>query len=188
MFEQVKKCFVLHFLVGMLMTGSALPAIAAKKDSIIGKVSNVKEGAGTLKIVKNIIDANAKGVRIRKKGKKSATLSDISVGDIVRIKGILDISGIIRVTDIKDPVKLKGYDALITGTSEYVNTAEKTFTVFGQKIDASNLSGINMSGMIISFSNMRSGVSVDVYVKAKGGSLLAQKVTIRPESCTFCHD
>lgn len=170
------------------MTGTAFPAIAAKKDSIIGKVSNVEEGTGTLKIVKDIIDVNANGARIRKKGKKSATLSDISVGDIIRIKGISDISGIIRATDIQDPVKLKGYDTLITGTSEYVNTAEKTFTVFGQKINASNLPGINMSGMVISFNNMRSGVSVDVYVKAKNGSLLAQKVIIRPESCTFCHE
>ena len=68
-----------------------------------------------------------------------------------------------------------------------MNTFAKTFKICGQKVDAESISGINMSSKTISFGNLRSGVSVDVYVKAKNSDLAAKKITIRSESCTYCH-
>jgi len=85
-------------------------------------------------------------------------------------------------------VKLKkGYDGKLTGKTKSVNTSAKTFKICGQKVDAGSISGINMSSRTISFGKLRSGVSVDVYVKVKDSELVAKKMIIRSESCNFCH-
>lgn len=188
MLSHTRKGFSLHVLIaGVFVIGIALPAVAAKKESIIGKVSSVDESTGTIMIINDLVEADANDAKIRRKGVHDATISDIADGDVVRIKGSADRSGIIQASQIKDPVKLKGYDAVISGTTKGVNTSAKTFSIVGQKVNAESLSGITMSGKTISFSNMRSGVSVDVYVNARGNSLIAQQISIRSESCTYCH-
>ena len=104
------------------------------------------------------------------------------------IKGRDNGSGVIEATSIKDPAKLKkGYDGKLTGKTRSVNTSAKTFKICGQKVDAESISGISMSSKTISFGNLRSGVSVDVYVKAKNSDMAAKKIAIRSESCTYCH-
>lgn len=188
MFKWVRNSFTLPFFLGILTMGAAPPAFAAEEEYISGKVSSVDENTGTLTIVKNIIQVDAGDAQIIKKGVKTATLADISKGDIIKIHGNTDASGTIQATNMKVPVKLKGYDCLITGITEEVNTSAKTFIIFGQKIKTDRLSGVTMSGMTLSFNTMRSGVSVDVYIKRKGRSLLARKMVIRTESCTHCHE
>src|SRR3990172_4006482 len=63
----------------------------------------------------------------------------------------------------------------------------KNATICGQKVNAGSISGINMSSKTISFGKLRSGVSVDVYVKVKDSELVAKKMIIRSESCNLCH-
>lgn len=187
MFKLTRKNFAVPLFVGMLVTGTAFPAMAAK-ESLIGKVSTIDESAGTLMIAEDTIEIDANDASIRKKGVESATLADIAEGDTVKIDGSADSStGVIQATKIKEPAKLKGYDVKITGTTKNVNTSAKTFAVFGQQIKASGLSGVSMSSKTISFGNMRSGVSVDVYATVKDNTLFAKKLVIRSESCNFCH-
>ena len=189
MFAQTKQGFVSKLLiVGVLMTGTAIPTFAGTKDTIVGAVSNIDETALTLKVLNDLVEVDASSATIRVKGVKNATISDIAVDDVVMIKGSDNGSGVIEATSIKDPAKLKkGYDGKLTGKTKSVNTAAKTFKICGQKVDAGRISGINMSSKTISFGNLRSGVSVDVYVKAKSSDLAAKKIAIRSESCTYCH-
>ena len=189
MFEQMKKGFVSRFLVvGLLVTGTAIPTFAGTKDTIVGAVSNIDETALTLKVLNDLVEVDASSATIRVKGVKNATISDIAVDDVVMIKGRGNGSGVFEATSIKDPVKLKkGYDGKLTGKTKSVNTSAKTFKICGQKVDAGSISGINMSSKTISFGNLRSGVSVDVYVKAKSSDLAAKKIAIRSKSCTYCH-
>ena len=189
MFEQMKKGFVSRFLVvGLLVTGTAIPTFAGTKDTIVGAVSNIDETALTLKVLNDLVEVDASSATIRVKGVKNATISDIAVDDVVMIKGSDNGSGVIEATSIKDPAKLKkGYDGKLTGKTKSVNTSAKTFKICGQKVDAGSISGINMSSKTISFGNLRSGVSVDVYVKAKSSDLAAKKIAIRSKSCTYCH-
>ena len=189
MFAQTKQGFVSKLLiVGVLMTGTAIPTFAGTKDTIMGAVSNIDETALTLKVLNDLVEVDASSATIRVKGVDNATISDIAVDDVVMIKGSANSDGVIEATSIKDPVKLKkGYDGKLTGKTKSVNTSAKTFKICGQKVDAGSISGINMSSKTISFSNLRSGVSVDVYVKAKSSDLAAKKIAIRSESCTYCH-
>ena len=189
MFAQTKQGFVSKLLiVGVLMTGTAIPTFAGTKDTIMGAVSNIDETALTLKVLNDLVEVDASSATIRVKGVKNATISDIEVDDVVIIKGRDNGSGVIEATSIKSPVKLKnGYDGKLTGKTRSVNTSAKTFKICGQKVDAENISGINMSSKTISLGNLRSGVSVDVYVKVKNSDLAAKKITIRSESCTYCH-
>ncbi len=188
MFEQVKRGYVLKFLVaGVLVTGTAFPALAKTKDSIVGTVSAVDGTALTINILDDLVEVDASGATVKKKGVPNATVSDISEGDVVKVNGSANSSGVIEATSIKDPVRLKGYDGKVTGKTKSVNTSAKTFKICGQEIDASGVSGINMSGKTISFGNLRSGVSVDVYVNAKSKGLAARKISIRSDSCTDCH-
>jgi len=189
MFAQTKQGFVSKLLiVGVLMTGTAIPTFAGTKDTIMGAVSNIDETALTLKVLNDLVEVDASSATIRVKGVKNATISDIAVDDVVMIKGSDNGSGVIEATSIKDPAKLKkGYDGKLTGKTKSVNTSAKTFKICGQDVDAGSVSGINMSSKTISFSNLRSGVSVDVYVKAKSSDLAAKKIAIRSESCTYCH-
>jgi uncharacterized protein YrrD len=189
MFKQVKSGVVSGSLsIGLLVTGVTLPAAAFAKDKIVGTVSSLDESTGALKIIDNLVQVDASNAKIKKKGVDNATLSDIQEGDMIKIKGNADDSGIIEATSIKDPVKLdKKYDGKITGKTERVNTSADTFSIMGQKVYAGNLSGVNMGSRTISFDNMRSGVSVDVYVMAKDSQLVAKKMVIRSESCNFCH-
>ena len=189
MFAQVKKGFVSKFLVvGLLVIGTAIPTFAGTKDTIMGAVSNIDETALTLKVLNDLVEVDASNATIRVKGVDNATISDIAVDDVVMIKGSDNGSGVIEATSIKDPVKSKkGYDGKLTGKTKNVNTSAKTFKICGQGVDAGSVSGINMSSKTISFSNLRSGVSVDVYVKAKSSDLAAKKIAIRSASCTYCH-
>ena len=189
MFAQMKKGFVSKFLVvGLLVIGTAIPTFAGTKDTIMGAVSNIDETALTLKVLNDLVEVDASSATIRVKGVKNATISDIAVDDVVMIKGRGNGSGVFEATSIKDPVKLKkGYNGKLTGKTKSVNTSAKTFKICGQKVDAGSISGINMSSKTISFGNLRSGVSVDVYVKAKSSDLAAKKIAIRSESCTYCH-
>ncbi|MBM2833505.1 MAG: hypothetical protein HW406_666 [Candidatus Brocadiaceae bacterium] len=189
MFAQMKKGFMsMVLIVGVLMTGTAIPTFAGTKDTIMGAVSNIDETALTLKVLNDLVEVDAGSATIRVKGVKNATISDIAVDDVVMIKGSDNGSGVIEATSIKDPVKLKkGYDGKLTGKTKSVNTSAKIFKICGQKVDAGSISGINMSSKTISFGNLRSGVSVDVYVKAKSSDLAAKKIAIRSESCTYCH-
>ncbi|HHT9144507.1 MAG: DUF5666 domain-containing protein [Candidatus Brocadiaceae bacterium] len=189
MFAQMKKGFVSRFLViGLLVIGTSIPVFAGTSASIMGAVSSIDGTALTLNILNDFVEVNASNATIRAKGVKNATLSDIAEGDIVWVKGKAHNSGSIEATRIKDPVKLgKEYDGKLTGETENVNTSAKTFKICGQKVDAESISGINMSSKTISFGNLRSGVSVDVYVKAKSSGLAAKSITIRSESCNYCH-
>ena len=189
MFAQMKKGFMsMVLIVGVLMTGTAIPTFAGTKDTIMGAVSSIDEAALTLKVLNDLVEVDASNATIRVKGVENATISDIAVDDVVMIKGSDNGSGVIEATSIKDPVKLKkGYDGKLTGKTKSVNTSAKTFKICGQKVDAGSISGINMSSKTISFGNLRSGVSVDVYVKAKSSDLAAKKIAIRSESCTYCH-
>ncbi len=188
MFEQVKKGYVLKFLVvGILVIGTAFPALAKTKDSIVGTVSAVDGTALTINILNDLVEVDASGATIKVKGVQNATVSDISEGDVVKVNGSANSSGVIEATSIKDPVRLKGYDGKLTGKTKSVNTSAKTFEICGQEIDAGSVSGINMSSKTISFGNLRSDVSVDVYVKAKSKGLAARKISIRSDSCTHCH-
>lgn len=189
MFKQVKKGFVSGMIImGIFITGAILPVVASAKDKIVGAVSSLDESTGALMIIDNLVQVDASNGKIKKKGVDNATLSDIQEGDIIKIKGSADDSGVIEATSIKDPVKLnKKYDGKITGKTEKVNTSADTFFVMGQKVDAGNLPYVIMGGRTIPFDNMRSGVSVDVYVIAKDSQLVAKKMVIRSESCNFCH-
>ena len=189
MFAQMKKGFVSSFLVvGLLVIGTAIPVFASTSASIIGAVSSIDGTALTLNILNDLVEVDTSDATIRVKGVKNATLSDIVEGDIVWVKGKAYNSGRIKATRIKDPVKLgKGHDGKLTGKTENVNTSAKTFKISGQKVNAGNVSSINMSSRTISFGNLRSGVSVDVYVKAKSSGLAAESITIRSESCNYCH-
>ncbi len=189
MFAQRKKGFMsMVLIVGVLMTGTAIPTFAGTKDTITGAVSNIDEATLTLKVLNDLVEVDASSATIRVKGVDNATVSDIAVDDVVMIKGSDNGSGVIEATSIKDPVKLKkGYDGKLTGKTKSVNTSAKTFKICGQKVDAGSISGINMSSKTISFGNLRSGVSVDAYVKAKSSDLAAKKIAIRSESCTYCH-
>lgn len=189
MFAQMKKGFVSRLLiVGVFVTGTAIPTFAGTKDTIMGAVSSIDETALTLKVLNDLVEVDASNATIRVKGVKNATLSDIVEGDIVLVKGKARNSGSIEATRIKDPVKLgKEYDGKLTGEAKNVNTSAKTFKICGQKVNAGSISGINMSSRTISFGNLRSGVSVDVYVKAKSSGMAAKKIAIRSESCTYCH-
>ena len=52
MFAQTKQGFVSKLLiVGVLMTGTAIPTFAGTKDTIMGAVSNIDETALTLKVL-----------------------------------------------------------------------------------------------------------------------------------------
>ncbi len=188
MLKQVKKRFMpWSLLIGTLVAGAAFPAGIFAKDSIMGKVSSIDETNNALTILHDLVEIDASDAQVKKKGVDSATLADIEEGDIVMVKGNARSSGIIRAASIKDPVKLRGYDGKISGKTKNVSTSKKTFSVYGQDIDAGNLSSVTMGSKSISFSNMRSGVSVDVYVKARNSGLVAEKVVIRQESCTYCH-
>ena len=189
MFNQIKKGFMPgSLIIGMFITGAVLPPIGLAKGKIVGAVSSLDESTGTLTIIDSLVEVDASNAKIKKKGVDNATLSDIQEGDIIKIKGSDDDSGIIEATSIKDPVKLnKSYDGKITGKTEKVNTSADTFFIMGQKVDAGNLPSVIMGGRTISFDTMRSGVSVDVYVIAKDSQLVAKKMIIRSESCNFCH-
>ena len=189
MFAQMKKGFMsMVLIVGVLMTGTAMPTFAGTKDTIMGAVSNIDETALTLKVLNDLVEVDASSATIRVKGVDNATISDIAVDDVVMIKGRGNGSGVFEAQSIKGPVKLKkGYDGKLTGKTKSVNTSAKTFKICGQKVDAGSISGINMSSKTISFGNLRSGVSVDVYVKAKRSDLAAKKIAIRSKSCTYCH-
>jgi hypothetical protein len=189
MFVQMKKGFMsMVLIVGVLMTGTAIPTFAGTKDTIMGAVSSIDETALTLKVLNDLVEVDASSATIRVKGVDNATISDIAVDDIVNIRGSDNGSGVIEAKSIKSPEKLKKrYDGKLTGKTKSVNTSAKTFKICGQKLDAESISGINMSSKTISFGNLRSGVSVDVYVKAKSGDLAAKKIAIRSESCTYCH-
>ena len=189
MFAQVKKGFVSKFLVvGLLVIGTAIPTFAGTKDTIMGAVSNIDETALTLKVLNDLVEVDASNATIRVKGVDNATISDIALDDVVMIKGRGNGSGIFEATSIKDPVKLKkGYNGKLTGKTKSVNTSAKTFKICGQEVNAKSISGINMSSRTISFGKLRSGVSVDVYVKAKSSDLAAKSITIRSESCNYCH-
>ena len=189
MFAQTKKGFVSKFLVvGLLVIGTSISVFAGTRESIMGAVSSIDETALTLKVLNDLVEVDASNATIKVKGVDNATLSDIAVDDVVMIKGRDNGSGVIEATSIKDPAKLKkGYDGKLTGKTRIVNTSAKTFKICGQKVDAESISGINMSSKTISFGNLRSGVSVDVYVKAKNSDMAAKKISIRSESCTYCH-
>ena len=189
MFAQTKKGFVSKFLVvGLLVIGTSIPVFAGTRESIMGAVSSIDETSVTLKVLNDLVEVDASNATIRVKGVKNATISDIAVDDVVTIKGRDNGSGVIEATSIKDPAKLKkGYDGKLTGKTRSVNTSAKTFKICGQKVDAESISGINMSSKTISFGNLRSGVSVDVYVKAKNSDMAAKNISIRSESCTYCH-
>ena len=189
MFEQMKRgCVLMSLVVGVFVTGTAFPVLAKTKDSIVGTVSSVDGTALTINMLNDLIEVDAGGAKIRKKGVENATVSDILEGDVVKVKGSVNSSGVIEATSIKDPVKLKkGYEGKLTGKTKSVNTSAKTFKIFGQEIDASGISDINMSGKMISLGNLRSGISVDVYVKAKNKGLAARNIIIRSDSCTYCH-
>lgn len=189
MFTQVKKRFVSGaFIVGIFTTGAILPVAASAKDKIVGAVSSLDESTGAITIIDNLVQVDASNATIKVKGVGNATLSDLQEGDIIRIKGSADDSGIIEAISIKDPVKLnKKYDGKITGKTEKVNTSKDTFIIMGQTVDAGNLPSVIMGGRTIPFDTMRSGVSVDVYVIAKDSQLVAKKMIIRSESCNFCH-
>lgn len=189
MFVQTKKGFASKILVaGLLVIGTSIPVFAGTRESIMGEVSSIDEAALTLKVLNDLVEVNASNATIRIKGVDNATISDIAVDDVVMIKGRDNGSGVIEATSIKDPAKLKkGYDGKLTGKTKSVNTSAKTFKICGQKVDAGSVSSINMSSKTISFGNLRSGVSVDVYVKAKSSDLAAKKIAIRSESCTYCH-
>ena len=189
MFAQTKKGFVSKFLVvGLLVIGTSISVFAGTRESIMGAVSSIDETSVTLKVLNDLVEVDASNATIRVKGVDNATISDIAVDDVVMIKGRDNGSGVIEATSIKDPAKLKkGYDGKLTGKTRSVNTSAKTFKICGQKVDAESISGINMSSKTISFGNLRSGVSVDVYVKAKNSDMAAKKISIRSESCTYCH-
>lgn len=189
MFAQRKKGFMsMVLIVGVLMTGTSIPVFAGTSESIMGAVSSINEAALTLKVLNDLVEVDASNVTIRVKGVDNATISDIAVDDVVMIKGSDNGSGVIEAKSIKDPVKLKkGYDGKLTGKTRSVNTSAKTFKICGQKVNAGSISGINMSSRTISFGNLRSGVSVDVYVKAKSSGLAVKSITIRSESCNYCH-
>ena len=189
MFEQMKKGFVsMVLIVVVLMMGTAISSFAGIKDTIVTAVSSIDETALTLKVLNDLMEVDASSATIRVKGVKNATISDIVEGDIVMVKGKARSSGTIKATRIKDPVKLgKKYDGKLTGKTKSVNTSAKTFKICGQKVNAGSISGINMSSRTISFGKLRSAVSVDVYVKAKSSGLAAKSITIRSESCNFCH-
>ncbi len=184
-----KKCFMpLSLLVGTFVVEAVFPAGIFAKDRIIGEVSSVDETSGALTILSDLVEIDASDAKIKKKGADSATLADIEEGDIVMVKGNARSSGTIRAASIKDPVKLRGYDGKITGKTKNVSTSKKTFRVYGQDINAGSLSSVTMGSRAISFNNMRSGVSVDVYVEVRKSGLVAKKVVIRQESCKYCHD
>src|SRR3989304_1073624 len=189
MFAQMKKGFMSRFLVvGLLVIGTAIPVFGGTSESIIGAVSSIDETALTLKVLNDFVEVDASSATIRVKGVDNATISDIALDDVVMIKGRGNGSGIFEATSIKDPVKLKkGYNGKLTGKTKSVNTSAKTFKICGQEVNAGSISGINMSSRTISFGNLRSGVSVDVYVKAKSSDLAAKKIAIRSKSCTYCH-
>ncbi|MCF6156487.1 MAG: hypothetical protein E3K36_14885 [Candidatus Brocadia sp.] len=189
MFTQVKKRFVSGALiVGIFTTGAILPVAASAKDKIVGAVSSLDENTGAITIIDTLVQVDASNAKIKVKGVNNATLSDIQEGNIIKITGSADDSGVIEAISIKDPVKLnKKYDGKITGKTEKVNTSKDTFVIMGQPVDAGNLPSVIMGGRTISFDNMRSGVSVDVYVIAKDSQLVAKKMIIRSESCNFCH-
>ena len=189
MFEQMKNGFLSRFLVvGVLVTGTAFPVFASSSDSIVGAVSSIDGTALTLNVLNDLVEVDASDAKIRVRGVNNATLSDIAVDDVVMIKGSAKSSGVIKAASIKDPVKLsKGYDCKLSGKIKSVDTSAKTLKMCGQKVNTGDISDINMNSRTISFGNLRSGVSVDVYVKAKSSSLAAKKIVVRSESCTYCH-
>src|SRR3990170_8334806 len=112
MFAQRKKGFMsMVLIVGVLMTGTAIPTFAGTKDTIMGAVSSIDETALTLKVLNDLVEVDASSATIRVKGVDNATISDIAVDDVVMIKGSDNGSGVFEATSIKDPVKLKkGYN------------------------------------------------------------------------------
>lgn len=189
MFKQMKKGFVFgSFIAGIFTTGTVFPLTLFAKDKIVGAVSSLDENTGILTIIDTLVQVDASNAKIQKKGVDNATLSDIQEGDIVKITGNDNNSGVIEAISVKDPVKLKNiYDGKITGKTEKVNTSANTFKVMGQEVDAGNLPGVSMGGRTIPFDAMRPGVRVDVFVIAKESNLIAKKMVIRSESCNFCH-
>lgn len=189
MIKQVKQGFVSGvFIAGLFVAGAAIPAVAATKDKITGVVSSIDEGTGAITIIDNLVHVNASNATIVFNRVDGASLSDIQEGDIIRIQGSADDSGVIEAVKVEDPAKLKDkYDGKITGKTEKLNTKEDTFIVMGQLVDASELSGVGMGGKTISFDQMRSGIRVDVSVITKNSQLVAKKMVIRSESCNVCH-
>jgi hypothetical protein len=188
MFKRGKKHFIAwSLIIGTFIAGVAFPADIFAKEIIIGKVSSIDDASSSLMILKDLVEIDASNSKIRKKGVDNATLTDIEEGDIVKIEGNARRSRPFMAKRIKDPVKLKDYDGMITGKTKNVSTSKKTFRIGGQDIDAGSISGITMSSRSIPFDKFRSGVSVDVYVKTGKSGLTAQKIVIRQESCTYCH-
>ncbi len=176
----------LSFFAGAYIMGIAFPAAAAQ-GTIIGKVSSVDETSGVVMMLKDNVQVDAHKAKIRVKGVKKATIADIADGDMIEVQGSNNSSGIIKAKRIKAPVKLSGYDGKITGTTENVNTSSKTFGMFGQDVNASNLSGVSMSGRTIPFTRMVAGVNAEVYLNAQGSGLYCQVFVISSSSCTHCH-
>lgn len=189
MFNQMKNGFVFgSFIAGICITGAVFPVTLSAKDKIVGAVSSLDENAGILTILDNLVPVDASNATIKKKGVDNATLSDIQEGDVIKITGNDNDSGVIEAISIKDPVKLnKNYDGKISAKTEKVNTSADTFRIMGQDVDARNLPGVSMGSRTIPFDAMRPGVSVDVFVVAKDSKLIAKKMVIRSESCNFCH-
>ncbi|HHT9123861.1 MAG TPA: hypothetical protein ACFYEF_13410, partial [Candidatus Wunengus sp. YC63] len=99
MFAQRKKGFVSKLLiVGVFVTGTAVPTFAGTKDTIMGAVSNIDETALTLKVLNDLVEVDASNATIRVKGVDNATISDIAVDDVVMIKGSDNGSGVIEAT------------------------------------------------------------------------------------------
>ncbi len=189
MFAQTRKGFVSGaFIMGIFTAWAILPAAASAKGKIVGTVNSMDESTGSLTIIDGLVRVDAGTAKIKVNGVDNANLSDIQEGDIIKIKGSAEDSGIIEAMSIKDPVKLnKKYDGKITGKTEKVNTSKDTFIIMGQTVDAGNLPYVIMGGRTIPYDSMRPGVSVTVDVIAKDGQLIAKKMVIRSESCNFCH-
>ena len=69
MFAQMKKGFMsMVLIVGVLMTGTAIPSFAGTKDTIMGAVSSIDEAALTLKVLNDLVEVDASNATIRVKG------------------------------------------------------------------------------------------------------------------------
>ena len=102
MFEQTKKGFMSRFLIVVVfVTGTDIPVFAGT--SITGAVNSVDGTSLTLRILNDLVEVDASNATIKVEGVDNATISDIAVDDIVKIKSSDNGSGVIEATSIKDP-------------------------------------------------------------------------------------
>ncbi|MDR4507857.1 MAG: hypothetical protein MRJ65_06415 [Candidatus Brocadiaceae bacterium] len=194
MSKQVMRSFAVWFVIfgACIVTGT----IAAIADTITGAVSwnestqvPAYSGGSRLFLLEFLVEIDSSNAEVLNDG-EITTISEVRQGDIARITGNLGDIGTIEASRIEIPAIIEeGYDGQIVGKTDEVDTKGDTFVVMGQRVDAGGLKNVEKecSSKKIGFNTMKDGVSVTVFVDIEDDRLVAKKMMINSESCTFCH-